>query len=432
MGLLGTPDVVAISYDPLQNTAYGVRMRQRKRGSCEAVKFYHCEHGDWQHAVEKAAKKLGVNSSDYLLLILNFDHCEVFECSLPASAPDVMREALRFEVPRQLMSVPEDFRLQFVIAASDSESGQATVRCAVYPDEVAHKLANKLAAIHCKPDAVISPLLALPAEINANERVVLDGFEKNFCWQNGCWKSIPDAEIAKCNVKLDEFLKKYIHCQPEYESEFPLYRTAILGAWWGMRNFFTRNNMLGGVNILPDYLRPARFRTQLRLMALLILLLLGVNIFRYAGDFMAKYNEHSKLTNQYNTLNTKSKDIKRKIKSAEKQLKEHQRTADMKVGSRECLGYLAYLSDKLSDEVLVTNFRWSEGSLDLNMQTMSPDLDLVAFFNRLPGFKVVSASQRNNQHSGLTTANIKLSTVIEPPAPPVSKAKGKKKGKASK
>ena len=62
MGLLGTPDVVAISYDPLQNTAYGVRMRQRKRGSCEAVKFYHCEHGDWQHAVEKAAKKLGVNS----------------------------------------------------------------------------------------------------------------------------------------------------------------------------------------------------------------------------------------------------------------------------------------------------------------------------------------------------------------------------------
>ena len=227
-------------------------------------------------------------------------------------------------------------------------------------------------------------------------------------------------------------MKKYIHCQPEYESEFPLYRTAILGAWWGMRNFFTRNNMLGGVNILPDYLRPARFRTQLRLMALLILLLLGVNIFRYAGDFMAKYNEHSKLTNQYNTLNTKSKDIKRKIKSAEKQLKEHQRTADMKVGSRECLGYLAYLSDKLSDEVLVTNFRWSEGSLDLNMQTMSPDLDLVAFFNRLPGFKVVSASQRNNQHSGLTTANIKLSTVIEPPAPPVSKAKGKKKGKASK
>ena len=431
MGLIGVPDVVAISYDPLQNTAYGVRLRQRKRGSCEVVKFYNCEHTDWSHAVTQTLKKLNVNSADYVALTLSLEHCEVFECELPLSSIDVMREALRFEVPRRLMSVPEDFRLQFVVCSENNSAGQVKVRCAVYQEEVIHKLSNKLAAIHCKPDVVINPLLALPSELASGVRVVLDGFEEKFCWKNGSWEMISN-EGTQCNAELDEFLFKQVRCSEEFKSTLAAYRTALIGGLWGMRNFFVRSNVLSGVNVLPDYLRPARFRTQLRLMAFLVVLLVAVNVFRYTGDIMDQYSEHNKLTSQYNTLSTKSKDIKRKIKSAEKMLKEHQRTAEMNVGSRECLGYLGYLSDKLSDEVLVTNFRWSEGTLDLNMQTMAPDLDLVAFFNRLPGFKVVSASQRNNQHTGMTTANIKLSTVIEPPAPPASKAKGKKKGKAKK
>ena len=155
------------------------------------------------------------------------------------------------------------------------------------------------------------------------------------------------------------------------------------------------------------------------------LLLIAVNIFRYAGDFMSSYKEHSRLTAQVNNMRSNVQDLRKKVKAGEKQLKEVQRTAELKIGSRECLGYLGYLSEKLPDDVLVSNFRWNEGTIDMNLQTTSTEIDLVSFFNRLPGFNVLSASQRSNPGNNFTSANVKLA-VIEPPALPVKKSKSKK------
>ena len=92
---------------------------------------------------------------------------------------------------------------------------------------------------------------------------------------------------------------------------------------------------------------------------------------------------------------------------------------------------MGYLSEKLPDDVLVNNFRWNEGTIDMNVQTTSPDLDLVSFFNRLPGFKVQSASQRTNPGNNFTNANVKLS-IIEPSLALPGKVKSKAKAKTKK
>ncbi len=327
-----------------------------------------------------------------------------------------MREALRFEVPRQLLSVPEDFRLQFVPTVPADDSGMVKVRCAVFPESSLHKVCNQIAPLRNKPDVMINPLLTLPNELPANAAVKLPCMEENFCWKNGSWQ----ISSSECNSELDDILAR--HCSGEYPSE---YRMAVMAALYAAGSLFGRNSVLPGVIVLPNFLRPARFRTQLRVMALLAVLLIGVNVFRYAGDVVSSFREHSRLSAQVNNLRSKVQELRKKVKAGEKQLKETQRTAELKLGSRECLGYLGYLSEKLPDDVLMTNFRWNEGTVDMNLQTMSTEIDLVSFFNRLPGFKVLSASQRTNPGNNFTNANVKLS-IIEPSVLPVKKSKNKK------
>ena len=417
MSLLGSPDIAALAYDQNAQCLYGVRLRQKKRHGFEVVKCASCENASWQRAADVVLKELSVNNSVYLVLAAAPEQSEVFETSLPYASTEIMREALRFEVPRNLLSVPEDFRLQFVPVSPVGENGMVRVRCAVFPESSLHKMCNQIAPLRNKPDVMINPLLTLPNELLGSADVELPFMPEGFCWKNGSWQL---AGSGDKNTRLDKVLAE--HCAGEWSAE---YRTAVMAALYAARSLFVRNSILSGVVVLPSFLRPARFRTQLRVMALLVVLLIGVNAFRYAGSFMAGFREHSRLTAQVNNLRSKVQDLRKKVKAGEKQLKEMQRTAELKLGSRECLGYLGYLSEKLPDDVLLANFRWNEGNIDMNLQTMSTEIDLVSFFNRLPGFKVLSASQRTNPGNNFTNANVKLS-IIEPPVLPVKNAKGKK------
>ena len=420
MSLFGAPEIAALAFDASQQRVCGVRLRQKNRGEYEVVKYASSEHAEWQRAADVVLKELSVNNSVYLVLAMAPDASGGFECDLPKASAEVMRETLRFEVPRQLMSIPEDFRLQFVPVGEPGENGTQRVRCAVFPESSLHKICNQIAPLRNKPDVMINPLLTLPENLPADAAVKLPFMEKEFCWQNGSWQLSGSKE---CNSTLDKMI--FDHCSGDCPRE---YRTAVMAAEYAAKSLFVRNSVLAGVVVLPDFLRPARFRTQLRVMALLAILLVAVNVFRYAGDITASFREQKQLNAQVRNMRSRVADLHKKVKAGEKQLKETQRTAELKLGSRECLGYLGYLSEKLPDEVLVNNFRWNEGTIDMNLQTMSAELDLVSFFNRLPGFKVLSASQRTNPANNFTNANVKLS-IIEPPALPLRKSKNKTKAK---
>ncbi len=432
MSFLGVPEVAALTCDWQHNCVYGVRIKHRSRGVFTVSKYASGEHADWTVAAAAVLKELGVNSSIYLVLSLVLEGSEVFECTVPAAAPDVVRDALRFEVPRHVMSVPEKFRLQYTACSGEAPEGSIRVRCAVFAEDVLHKLCNQLAKFRCRPDAVINPLLTLPAELKAEAKVRLSGFDENFCWQYGQWQ-LSGNSAAECNNELDTLLKE--HCCGDIFDGVNLegFRTALTAALFGAGKLFTDNSVLSGVTVLPDYMRPARYRTQLRVMALLLLLLLGMCVFRYGGGFIEKYREYNKLSAHVRNAKSKVQTLRKKVKANEKELKELQRTAELNIGSRDCIGYLGYISDKLPNEALVTNFRWNEGSLDMNFQTNSAELDMVAFFNRLAGFKVVNASQRRNPMNNFTIGNVKL-TVIEAESElaklqRLSKKKSKSKGK---
>ena len=174
MGLFGSPEVAALYCDFKHGKFSGVKVRKKARGGCEVVGSACFAHSDWNYAVSMVLKELSWNSSVYLILSVVLDNCEVFECSMLHSGWDDMREALRFEVPRHVMSMPEDFRLQFVPLSDPDENGMQKVRCAVFPEASLHKLCNQIAQINCRCDVVINPLLALPRQLGPSGKVLLD------------------------------------------------------------------------------------------------------------------------------------------------------------------------------------------------------------------------------------------------------------------
>ena len=436
MILAGNPEVAAISCDWLNNRVYGVRLKHRSRGSFAVVKYSSASDSDWVKAANKVLRELGVNSSIYLALGIVLPHSEVFECEVPAASSDVMREALRFEVARHVMSVPEKFRLQYTVAGESETAGMQKVRCAVFPEESFLNFCNQLTQLRSKVDALINPLLALPEDLESSSAVSLHGFEEGFCWQDGMWQLKSDDENKPVNSELDEILKKHLSGTVFEQSDAAEYRTAMITAWYGSRKLFVASSVQSGVTVLPDYMRPARYRTQLRLMALLVLLLAGWAVYRYGGSVIKKFTEHNRLLAQVNNRRSEVQKMRKQIKNGEKELKELQRTAELNIGSRSCMGYLGYISEKLPGEVLVSNFRWAEDVLDINFQSNS-EQDMLAFFNQLPGFRVISApTPRTNPMNNFTTGSVKLS-VFDPEQERAKaqlksllKSKEKKQGKA--
>ena len=438
MILAKTPEVAALSCDWTNNRVYGVRLKPRSRGNFSVVRFASADDSDWVKAANKVLRELGMNSSIYLALGVVPEHSEVFECEVPAAASDVMREALRFEVPQHVMQVPEDFRLQYTPCGDSGSEGMCKVRCAVFPEESLLKICNQLTGLRSKVDALINPLLTLPQELSADAAVSLHGIEENFCWKNSRWQLQSAIGETAVNSELDELLEK--HCSGKLFSEvdWKMYRTALTVAWFGARKLFIDSSIQSAVTVLPDYMRPARYRTQLRVMALLLLMLAVWAVFRYGGGAWKKISEHNRLVKQVSASRSEVQKMRKQLKSGEKELKEVVRVAELNIGSRSCLGHLGYISQKLPGEVLVMNFRWNENVLDINYQSTATQ-DILAFFNQLPGMRVLSAPTPRTQQTNtgtLTSGSVKLS-VFDPETERAKaklkallKSKEKAKGKA--
>ena len=222
MSLLGSPEIAALTYDEKNQRIFGVRLRHKKRDGYEIVKCASSEHSSWQRAADVVLKELGVNNSIYLVLAMMPEQSEVFEASLPHASTDTMREALHFEVPRQLLSVPEDFRLQFVPVAAVDDNGMVKVRCAVFPESSLHKMCSQIAPLRNKPDVMINPLLTLPDELSGESMVKLPFMQEEFGWRNGSWQIAGNAD---CNTELDKILAD--HCSGNWSEE---YRTCVMAA----------------------------------------------------------------------------------------------------------------------------------------------------------------------------------------------------------
>ena len=141
-------------------------------------------------------------------------------------------------------------------------------------------------------------------------------------------------------------------------------------------------------------MRPRRFRNQLRITALLVILLIASYAWSAAGSIRENYHAYRTAVAERDRIKRENTTLSSRLKATEKEQRELSRVVNLKAGEPEVIEKLAVLTELLPSNAMVSSLRWSESSVDLMIQSEAENLDLPALLRRVPYWKVGQLQQR--------------------------------------
>lgn len=352
-------------------------------------------------ALSEVGRAVGVRRDRPLILAPWCAGGGVFQTETPVLSGNELRSALEFEVPRQLLRPPADFRIVCRVLSRTENAGKQQLLVWVADNEKLEPLWAALRTLKWKVDAVTNPFLALPPDFPADAALMLPGVEPDFFWRNGMFHPVTAGEMPDKAP-----LTRWIRNEFEFAGETgmradaePFYPALLTGAG------FLRGEVDGSP--VPGALRPRRLRTQLRTLAFLLTLLAllwGASAVRSVAGY---YEEYTGIVNRTKAAQRRASELQRKLRSRDKEQKEMLRVLETASGSRDFLANLAELSAALPEDMLVSNLRINDASVDMTLQTSAENPDLGAALRKAPGFKV-GTLQNRRVNDTLTMIELKL------------------------
>ena len=320
-----------------------------------------------------------------------------FDVQLADLAPRLQKQALELELPRHLLSVPENMRFQF-LPLGEPEGGSANLRVYAAPEKSFEPVAAMLTQGSSCADGFIFPALALS---DGDPLFFANEMDPERAFADGVWcQGVADADMVSL---WREKLQNEISMKPNAGFELKDCLLHVIAA----RALFKHGDY-PGLEILPNQLRPQRVRKQVRTTVILAILLVLSLLWSKGGSWKNNYKEMRSVTKDIQKLMRENTETKRKLKMKEKGQKELNRILNLKAGENELPGKLADLSSVLPDNALVTNLRWSENSVDLQIQTVADQNKISAAVRQLPYWKVGQLQQRRWGNSTSTMITLKL------------------------
>ena len=300
-------------------------------------------------------------------------------------SPRARREALGLELSQRIPVVPEACRFQFFAGEANAE-GNVPVNVYAIPGASLEHPAAMLTQAGAKADEFLYPLLAVREGDPAADLPRLD---PDFGFAEGEWRPVaanPDVEPWRMvfnagfkfpedgGFRIEDFFECLLVARLVTSPSFPQQERALA--------------------LLPSELRQRRLRNQLRITALLALLLAANYLWSAGGAWFDNYRAYSRLAAERDRLVSENASFNRRIRTMEKEQRELIRAVGLAAGEPEVLAKLAALTSVLPANVMVSSLRWSETSLDLMLQSEAENLDLPALLRRLPYWKVGQLQQR--------------------------------------
>ncbi len=317
------------------------------------------------------------------------------------------RGALAIELPRHLPQLPENYLMQFTDFPIPDDAGFAAVNVYVLAPSALERLAAMLTQCERRAEEFCYPLLAVRPGDGA---VYLPEYEPDFVFMNGQWHPATglEAEIETGRAAWRKSIEAALSL-PQTDFDFRDYFAALMVARLAVSEDYSRCR--SGIGLLPDRLHQVRYRNQLRVTVLLVLILAAQWLWSGGGDMIANYREYYRLSAELNELKTKTRQLQTRMRRTSKERKENLRVAGISAGERDLLTKFAELSKALPNTVRVTNLRWNEDSVDLVMQSESENLNFPAIFESIGYWKIAQLQQRQGWNNAVSTINLKLEAV---------------------
>ena len=385
----------------------------RKRGQKYRIVSWNtvpCEQGGESAALRKALDDNGGQISGCMILTGAMESGTFFTCPGAPLNVRAQRNALEFELPLHMLQVPPECIVQFAryqTQTQNQEQVETSDRLNVYAfDSIAiNHLASFLTMAKVKADEFIYPLLGIR---NDDPPVCLPEIESGFCWQRGEW--IPfNGKAEECNKQWKAVLEKTFDFPAGKDFPVSDYLACLLVMRLVMDKGFAANEP--SVRIMPPKLRPSRCRSQVIIMAFL-LLVLGIGwAYRTGMKAYNQYQQYSVLVQERDAIRAKITKIKADLKKNEKQKAALEKNVTISAGDPMFLTKLYDLSMSLPEDCLVQTFRFNDGNLDLVIQTQNRDTNAITQRMHFPYWRIARVQQRITQSQENAISTITLSLV---------------------
>ena len=316
------------------------------------------------------------------------------------------RGAVEIELSRHLMNIPENHRFQFA-SSTPGDDLQVTVGVYLFQESALHSTSARMTQSSCRADGFIYPFIALEP---GDPELYLPEIENNFYFANGSWHPVDDrnaATLKTAETWKDIFSK--ILVLPENGKDgfdFTAMLPLLMAAKMVISGNFMRNR--SALSVLPEKLRPVRFRGHITITVILLLLLFLNVMWNYGRAWSADFQKYRALQNESRKLKRDIDSARRSSKRMLKEQKEMERVISSGAGDPDVIQKFALLCNALPGNVLVASVRWSESSVDMVLQSEDAKLDLPRIINPLGYWKIGQLQQRQTGDSAVATINLKL------------------------
>ena len=357
--------------------------------------------------VESACRKVWKNlgKSEFTAVTGKINGAAFFRFQSSRMESSSQMGAVEFELPRQLLKVPEKRVIQFCESGKISgDPNGIWINAAVFPRREVNLFTGILQKAGVQADEFIHPMLAIDEDCDT---LYLPEIDPDFGYAGESWMPFPSGEELDRNMGMwrEKFRKCFI--MPS-EADFSVddYTLALLAAKLIVSGKL--HNSPESFRVFPDTIRPVRFRGHLAVTVILSVLLLAALGWRFMLTYGVDIREYRKVTSEISRLKKKNAEMKRSIKRNSKELKEMTRLVAMSIGEADAVAEFALLSETLPNDVLVSSIRWNETDIDVVMLCENSQLDLPALIQPLKYWKVGSLQQRQTGDSAVATINLKL------------------------
>ena len=314
------------------------------------------------------------------------------------------RGAVELELSRHLVQIPENRIFQFA-SGTPGEDLRVPVGVYLFENQALNSVAARMSQCSGRADGFVYPFLALEP---GDPKLFLPEIEPNFAFANGSWHPVTPADAEECNKAWLEILSKTVKLPQDGQDNFdfnamlPLLVTAKMV----IDGKFLRNR--SALAVLPEKLRPVRFRGHIIVTVLLLILLALNGLWHCSRTWGADYKKFRALQNENRKLKRDIDTARRSSKRLLKEQKEMERVIAAGAGDPDVIAKFALICNALPGNVLVSNVRWTENSVDMLLQCEDAKLDLPRIINPLGYWKIGQLQQRQYGDSAVATITLKL------------------------
>ena len=298
------------------------------------------------------------------------------------------RGAVELELSRHLMQIPGDHMFQFA-AGTPGEDLRVPVGVYIFDSKALNSVSARMSQCSCRADGFIYPFLALEP---GDPKLFLPEIESGFAFFTG-------GSAENESGQWQELISKLVKLPQDGKDgfDFNLMLPLLIVARMVISGKFIRNR--AALAVLPEKLRPVRFRGHI-IVTVLLLILIGLNgLWQLSRTWGADYRKYKALQSENRKLKRDIDSARRSSKRLLKEQKEMERVIAAGTGDPDVIAKFALLCNALPGNVLVSSLRWSENSVDLVLQCEDAKLDLPRIINPLGYWKIGQLQQRQGGDS---------------------------------